>query len=144
MCAQTTSPRTRDERLSAIRARRHTSRAAQTAPMALPAPPRAPRAVRDAWLQLLERTTPPTEPMEPTKRLLTLEETGKVLRVGRTTVWEMVNAGDLTAVRIRGKLLIPSEEPERYLADLIEDARAVAEARRSLRRKPSTLVANRR
>jgi len=144
MCAQTTSPRTRDERLSAIRARRHTSRAAQIAPMALPAPPRAPRAVRDAWLQLLERTTPPTEPMEPTKRLLTLEETGKVLRVGRTTVWEMVNAGDLTAVRIRGKLLIPSEEPERYLADLIEDARAVAEARRSFRRKPSTLVANRR
>ncbi len=141
MCAQTNSPRTRDERLSAIRARRPTSRAGQTAPMALPAPPRAPRAVRDAWLQLLERTTPPTEPV---KRLLTLEETGKVLRVGRTTVWEMVNAGDLTAVRIRGKLLIPSEEPERYLADLIEDARAVAEARRSLRRKPSTLVANRR
>ena len=141
MCAQTTSPRTRDERLSAIRARRHTSRAAQTAPTALPAPHRAPRTVRDAWLQLLQRTTPPTEPV---KRLLTLEETGQVLRVGRTTVWEMVNAGDLTAVRIRGKLLIPSEEPERYLADLIEDARAVAEARRSLRRKPSTLVANRR
>ena len=141
MCAQTTSPRTRDERLSAIRARRHTSRAAQAAPMALPAPRRAPRAVRDAWPQLPERTPPPTEPV---KRLLTLEETGKVLRVGRTTVWEMVNAGDLTAVRIRGKLLIPNEEPERYLADLIEDARAVAEARRSLRRKPSTLVANRR
>jgi excisionase family DNA binding protein len=143
MCAQTTSPRTRDERLSAIRARRPTSRAGQTAPMALPAPPRAPRAVRDAWLQLLERTTPPTEPTEPTKRLLTLEETGKLLRVGRTTVWEMVNAGDLTAVRIRGKLLIPREEPERYLADLVEDARAVAEARRSLRRKPSTLAASR-
>jgi hypothetical protein len=33
--------------------------------------------------------------------------------------------------------LIPREEPERYLAKLIDDARVVAEARRSVRRRPS-------
>jgi hypothetical protein len=52
----------------------------------------------------------------------------------------MVNAGDLSAVRIRGKLLIPCEAVERYVAELIEDARAVAEARRSLRRKSPSLA----
>ena len=85
-----------------------------------------------------------SEPTEPTTRLLTLDETAKILRVGRTTVWEMVTAGELSAVRIRGKLLIPRDEPDRYMADLIEDARASAEARRSVRRKPSTLVGLRR
>jgi excisionase family DNA binding protein len=73
-----------------------------------------------------------------------LDEAAKILRVGRTTVWEMVTAGELTAIRIRRKLLIPREEPDRYLADLIEDARASAEARRSMRRKRSTLLGARR
>src|SRR5690242_9437718 len=54
-------------------------------------------------------------------RLLTLQEVAKILRVGRTTVWEMVNCGELGAVRFRGKLLIPCEEPERYLSELIEE-----------------------
>jgi excisionase family DNA binding protein len=77
-------------------------------------------------------------------RLLTLQEVGKILRVGRTTVWEMVNSGELTAVRLRGKLLIPCEEPERYLAELIEDGRASAATRRAARRKSPTVAASRR
>jgi excisionase family DNA binding protein len=81
---------------------------------------------------------------ESAPRLLTLQEVGKILRVGRTTVWEMVNCGELTAVRIRGKLLNPCEEPERYLAELIEDGRASAVARRAVRLKTSTLAGSRR
>jgi excisionase family DNA binding protein len=77
-------------------------------------------------------------------RLLTLQEVGKILRVGRTTVWEMVNAGELSAVRLRGKLLIPREEPDRYLAELIEDGRASAATRRAVRRKSPTAAGSRR
>jgi excisionase family DNA binding protein len=77
-------------------------------------------------------------------RLLTLLEVGKILRVGRTTVWEMVNSGELNAVRFRGKLLIPCEEPERYLAELIEDGRASAAARRAARRKSPRATGPRR
>jgi excisionase family DNA binding protein len=77
-------------------------------------------------------------------RLLTLQQVGKILRVGRTTVWEMVNSGELTAVRLRGKLLIPCEEPERYLAELIEDGRASAATRRAARRKSPTVAGSRR
>ena len=75
---------------------------------------------------------------ESAPRLLTLQEVAKILRVGRTTVWEMVNCGELNAVRFRGKLLIPCEEPERYLTELIEEGRASAATRRAVRRKSST------
>jgi hypothetical protein len=96
-------------------------------------PPRdAPRAVSHQRPQLVERDIPPADSMDASKRLLTLEEAGRILRMGRTTVWEMVNAGELVAVR---KLLIPCEEPERYLADLIEHAPAAAETRKVLYRK---------
>jgi excisionase family DNA binding protein len=81
---------------------------------------------------------------ESSPRLLTLQEVGKILRVGRTTVWEMVNSGELSAVRLRGKLLIPCEEPERYLAELIEDGRASAAARRAARRKSPRVTGPRR
>jgi excisionase family DNA binding protein len=87
-----------------------------------------------------DATAPQADAANLSNRLLTLEEAGKILRVGRTSAWEMVNAGDLSAVRIRGKLLIPCEAVERYVAELIEDARAVAEARRSLRRKSPSLA----
>jgi excisionase family DNA binding protein len=99
-------------------------------------PPRnAPRAVSQQPSQLVERDIPPADWMDAPKQLLTLEEAGRILRVGRTTVWEMVNAGELVALRIRRKLLIPREEPERYLADLIEHAPAAAETRKVLYRK---------
>jgi excisionase family DNA binding protein len=107
---------------------------------------------RDPWPpplhQVLEESvdlaTRPAGSGEPPHRLLTLEETGKILRVARTTAWELVHSGELSAVRIRGKLLIPCEEPERYLAELLKDARAVAAARRLVRRRRSKLGAGRR
>jgi excisionase family DNA binding protein len=97
--------------------------------------PNSRRALSEDSRQLLEPGAQlPTEAADLTKRLLTLEEVGKILRVGRTTVWEMVNAGDITAVRIRGKLLIPREEPLRLVAELIEDARVTVGTRQSVRR----------
>jgi excisionase family DNA binding protein len=102
---------------------------------AVSALPNPPRALPEPSHHLLEPVPQmPTEWAGLSKHLLTLEEAGKILRVGRTTVWEMVNAGDLTAVRIRGKLLIPREEPLRLVADLIEDARVAARTRQSVRR----------
>jgi hypothetical protein len=56
----------------------------------------------------------------------------------------MANSGELSAIRLRGKLLVPFEELERYLAELIEAARTSAAARRSLRRKPRMLRSARR
>jgi len=56
---------------------------------------------------------------------------------------DLINSGELSTIRLRGKLLIPCGELELYLADLIEDARASAAARRSVRRKPSMLASAR-
>ena len=136
MSTRTTLPRNRDERLRVFRSRRWRSRG--TSAISVQAPRRAPGSVEGSSLGFPKAATP-SKPTEPTKRLLTLDETAKILRVGRTTAWEMVNSGDLSAIRLRGKLLVPCDELERYLAELIEDARTSAAARRSVRRKPRAL-----
>ena len=141
MSTRITPPTNRDERLRLLRSRRWRLR---SAPAIAAQAPRPARGTVQGSPQGLPEAATLSEPPEPTTRLLTLDETARILRVGRTTVWEMVTAGELSAVRIRGKLLIPREEPDRYLADLIEAARASAQARRSVRRKPSTLVGRRR
>jgi excisionase family DNA binding protein len=141
MSTRITPPTNRDERLRLLKSRQWELRSTPATPAQLPR--LAPGGVQGSPERLLGATSS-SEPTELTKRLLTLDETAKILRVGRTTVWEMVTAGELSAVRLRGKLLIPREELDRYLAELIEDARATAEARRSVRRKPSTLAGRRR
>jgi excisionase family DNA binding protein len=138
MSSLTTSARTRDERLRAQRAHRRHLRATPNTPEPWPAPP------HQVGEESANGATRPAGSGELPRRLLTLEEAGKILRVGRTTAWELVNTGELNAVRIRRKLLIPCEETERYLARLLEDARAAAEARRLARRRPWKLVAGQR
>jgi excisionase family DNA binding protein len=139
MLSPANSASTRDERLRAQRARRR--HLAATPTTRKPWPPSLRQTSHRVLEESVDRATRPAGSGEPPRRLLTLEEAGKILRVGRTTAWELVHSGELSAVRIRGKLLIPCEEPERYLAELLEDARSVSAARRLVRRRPSKLVA---
>ena len=48
----------------------------------------------------------------------TLREAYEALRVGRTKFYELLAAGDIKAVALGGKTLIPSASLEAYLAQL--------------------------
>ena len=50
--------------------------------------------------------------------LLTPEEAARVLRVGRTTVYALLKAGDLTPVRIGRSCRLSRAELERYVKQL--------------------------
>lgn len=50
--------------------------------------------------------------------LLTIEETCTALSLGRTTVHFLIKSGDIRAVRIGRRVLVPRDELERYVAAL--------------------------
>ena len=52
------------------------------------------------------------------KLLLTPEEAAEVLAVGRTTVYYLMQSGDLESVRIGRSRRIACEAVERYVTDL--------------------------
>ena len=48
---------------------------------------------------------------------LTVEEAGKVLRVGRNTAYELVRSGQLRSIKIGRQLRIPKGELVRFLKE---------------------------
>ncbi|MDA8076217.1 MAG: helix-turn-helix domain-containing protein [Actinomycetota bacterium] len=50
-------------------------------------------------------------------RFMTVGEVASVLRVSSMTVYRLINAGELPAVRIGRSLRVRSEDLDRYLAD---------------------------
>src|SRR5262245_57878834 len=74
-------------------------------------------AVTDVSAEIVADAATESPRPDTVRRLLTLHETAAVLRIGRTSAWELVNAGELSAVRIRGKLLVPREEVDRFLGE---------------------------
>lgn len=46
------------------------------------------------------------------------------LSLGRTTVWSLIKGGDLVAVKIGRRVLVPRDELERFVARLVEKSRA--------------------
>lgn len=56
--------------------------------------------------------------------LLSIEETMTALSLGRTTVWSLIKGGDLVAVKIGRRVLVPRDELERFVARLVEKSRA--------------------
>jgi excisionase family DNA binding protein len=57
-------------------------------------------------------TTQSTAPVP--QLLLTVEEAAEVLRLGRTTVYNLIRAGDLDSVRIGRLRRVPLEELRRF------------------------------
>jgi excisionase family DNA binding protein len=52
-------------------------------------------------------TMHPTKVDESIRRTLTIEEAAKVLGIGRQTAYAAAKSGDLPAVRIGGRLVVP-------------------------------------
>lgn len=57
----------------------------------------------------------PRPPIEPD--LLNLVEVAQRLNVSRTTIWRLVKRGDIRAVRIGSRTLIPRTELQRIVGD---------------------------
>jgi excisionase family DNA binding protein len=53
---------------------------------------------------------------------VTVNEAKKLLAVGHTRIYELMNAGKLEKVKDGGKTLIPYDSVKRYAASLIEHA----------------------
>jgi excisionase family DNA binding protein len=59
-----------------------------------------------------------SQPVEGTSsRFMTVGEVAAVLRVSNMTVYRLINAGDLPALRIGRSFRLRSEDFDRYLAD---------------------------
>lgn len=53
-----------------------------------------------------------------TEELLTIPEVGKVIKAGRTYLYALINRGDIKAVKIGRKTLVPRSAVEAYIAAL--------------------------
>lgn len=52
------------------------------------------------------------------EELLTIPEVGKVLKAGRTYLYGLINSGQIKAVKIGRKTLVPRSSVEAYIAAL--------------------------
>ena len=51
-----------------------------------------------------------------------VEEVARALRVGRTKVFDLIRAGELTSVKIGGSRRVPASSVQEYLSRLITEA----------------------
>ncbi|GAA3620841.1 hypothetical protein GCM10022267_03750 [Lentzea roselyniae] len=51
-----------------------------------------------------------------------VEEVARALRVGRTKVFDLIRAGELTSVKIGGSRRVPASSVQEYLSRLIAEA----------------------
>jgi excisionase family DNA binding protein len=61
---------------------------------------------------------------EPAPVLLTVEEAARCLRVGRTTCYALIRAGELESLTIGGLRRVPADAPAAYLARRRAEKRA--------------------
>ena len=50
--------------------------------------------------------------------LLSVEEAAALLHIGRTRMYELIAAGDVTSVKLGGKRLVPRDELEKFVRQL--------------------------
>ncbi|WP_448608243.1 helix-turn-helix domain-containing protein [Geodermatophilus sp. URMC 60] len=80
----------------------------------------------------------PREPVSSDPLLLTPEEAAEALRVGRTTIYALMKAGDLRSVHIGRSCRISRAELERYVQHLQAPPPPQPARTRSRRRRTST------
>lgn len=62
----------------------------------------------------------------PGKLLLSITDAAESLSLGRTAVYELLNAGELTSVHVGRRRLIPAEAVELYARRLIDSQRVAS------------------
>jgi len=58
---------------------------------------------------------------EPTRLLLTVEEAGRTMRAGRSTVYELIKSGELESVKIGRIRRIPVDAVQTYVTSLRQE-----------------------
>ncbi|MGA5202955.1 helix-turn-helix domain-containing protein [Streptomyces variegatus] len=61
-------------------------------------------------------TAPLSEAGDPVPVVLTVEEAARCLRIGRTTCFALIRAGELESLMIGGLRRVPADAPAAYLA----------------------------
>ena len=79
----------------------------------------------------------PREPVSSDPLLLTPEEAAELLRVGRTTIYALMKAGDLRPVHIGRSCRISRAELERYVR-MLQNPPQAAPAQHHRRRQPKS------
>lgn len=62
--------------------------------------------------------------LEPELVLLKVDEAAKLLRIGRTRVYDLIRTKDLQSVKIFNSRLIPRTAIDGYIATLLEESEA--------------------
>lgn len=79
----------------------------------------SPRATRATTIPAqAARSTPPTSPAIPDRLLLTVEEAGAILGVGRSLMYELIARGDIETVRVGRLRRIRPAALHSYIATL--------------------------
>jgi len=60
--------------------------------------------------------------------LCTVPDTSRRLKVGQTSVRELIKEGKLTAITVKGRLRVPSSAIDRFIQDRISEATRPIEA----------------
>ncbi|MFB6774455.1 helix-turn-helix domain-containing protein [Streptomyces sp. NPDC056337] len=68
--------------------------------------------------------TPLADAGEPAPVLLTVEEAARCLRIGRTTCYALIRAGELESLTIGGLRRVPADAPAAYIARRRAERRA--------------------
>jgi excisionase family DNA binding protein len=68
-------------------------------------------------MKVVERT-------EPVQRTISVSKAAEVLGISRTTAYECVRTGDLSALRLGGRIVVPTQA----IDDLLERASAIPDA----------------
>lgn len=66
---------------------------------------------------------------EPTRLLLTVEEAGKTLRAGRSTMYRLLESGQIESVKIGRIRRIPVDALQAYVGTLRKEAQRASEPR---------------
>lgn len=64
------------------------------------------------------------ERTEPAQRTMSVTQAAEVLGISRTTAYECVRTGDLPALRLGGRIVVPTQA----IDDLLERASAIPDA----------------
>lgn len=80
------------------------------------------RELPDGWGRVMVAGTPRAEGKLAEVRFLTVAEVAELMRVSKMTVYRLVHAGDLTAVRVGRSFRVPAHAVHEYLQGAFQES----------------------